>query len=450
MWRWLWLVGVIACSGSPDPTAMPDATTDGGGQPDAAVDTGSSANQVDLEVLTTTGDGLPDPDAIAVFYDPSGAVVAHGQVGADGRVHAELPDGGSVTVLQIRVEPNFDRTDFLTTIRGIAPGDQLVVGKARRGDVFTGDIDHMAMAFTPVSASSTMIATACGGGTSSPNGQASLEFHASCATPTFDILAIGDRTGGERDFIWQTGNAHVPGSSLVLANTWMPVSPLALTVENVPPNLQRVASRLHVRVGLAPFELDSTAVELPAPGTNTMSLRDPSGAGDGTQVTVFTVVGIKTLERFERMLAPGAASATVDLAALPLPQVVGVPLQTPTGATWTETPAGTPDARIVEWSTAWRDVGNNIGHRATWTVVDEPGAPTELVLQSLPAAYYHDDPMQQGNLTFDQPGARGAAVFYVDYDNLDGYAAARRFGPDVVDIERTLVDVPHLAHVRVR
>src|SRR3954453_13564306 len=94
--RLLWLgLALAGCSiqSKHAPGGDDDATSDGGTD-----GSGSAATTiVEVSVLSTSFDGLPDTGAIALFRDPAGAVVGDGLVDSAGHAQADMPDGGTVT-----------------------------------------------------------------------------------------------------------------------------------------------------------------------------------------------------------------------------------------------------------------------------------------------------------------------------------------------------------------
>lgn len=93
--RWLWCA--LLCAGCGSVTATPDAGPSGGPGGDGG---GAGTTLVRLTVLSTVFDGQPDTGAIALFLDPSGAAIADGLVDAAGRAQADMPAGGSITVIR--------------------------------------------------------------------------------------------------------------------------------------------------------------------------------------------------------------------------------------------------------------------------------------------------------------------------------------------------------------
>jgi hypothetical protein len=419
--------------GSNAPDASTDATPD-------ALPTGP----VDVTVYTGTG-GILDPTAIAIFIDPSGATIQHGKVDANGHAHAEVPAGSTLTVLQAHDDPTsmYRRYEQLTTIRSIAPGDQLVVGKAPPDPNYrAGTTDGMTATYTaldPMSGPYIMIA--CADGFAS-NGQLSLTFHQSCETPTFDLLTLSDSTTHSRYYVWQPGLQRIPGGSFVIPDTWQPVPHSMTTIENTSPNAS-LGVELDAVIDGAAMRLDTGYNATPPAGTNTFSLMFAPTEGP-FEVLVKLSQGIDIVEEHVAVTI-GSPATTLDMAELPLPMASHV-MQSATGVTWMESGAGAPDARAIVWGGSWVD-GNTVEHDVSWVILESPEASGSSQLVPLPPDYARDDP------TVMDPArtmhVQGASVFYVDYDNLDGYAAARAVGSEVIDVESEFLAVDHRAHMTV-
>jgi hypothetical protein len=405
---------------------------------DAAPDAADEADRVDVTVRARTAEAGPDTTAIAIFADSTGTVVQHGAVDADGNAHAYLPGGGSVTVLQV-VAQNDDRAAELTTFRGVEPGDHLHAGGSPAGPVQAGEETYMTAAVTPPAnpgGNVPVLLTPCGGG--GPNGtpgQFSLTFLDRCVTPTFDLLALADDASLQRYFVWQPGVAYESGGAFTVDSDWAPVATTELEMRNVEANLSRVFAKLWTIVGGRPIEMDRRGVEVPEPGTQSVSLIYPPGAGDAIVIEANEVRGLQIIDSHVRVVPTGTPIGAIDFAALPVPKVTFGPSQTRERVTWTQTGAGEPDARIVFW-TGHRDEL----HRIAWVFIEDPSTPALTELPELPAEYDDYDPAL-GTILLD-----GAAVVYVDYDHLDGYDAAREHGQMLAYPELSFLDVAHEAH----
>lgn len=404
---------------------------------DASTDAPASTS-VAITAYTFKGDGAPDPTAIAIFSDASGATIQHGLVDADGHAQCDLADGGSITVLQVTHDPTNLAlvTDHLTSFRDVAPGDHLVVGRTRDPAYRAGATDAMTLSYTPLSSSSGpyIYAQCVDGG--SGNGPLTLTFHASCETPAFDLLLFADDTSGVRNYIWRPGVAHVASGTIAIPNTWQPIARTATTVTNA-----RTGALLAVELDVV---LGGTAFLVDSANTPPFALAFAPVATP-TLLTAWQTQGVKTIDRQVVVTTGSPMAVAIDMASLPLPAPAQA-RQNAAGLTWTETVGGNPDARAIVWSSTWID-GNQANHSAVWQIIEKPTPATSATLPALPTDYAEDDPtfadpQRSGHVT-------GAAIFYVDYDNLDGYAAARAAGASIIDIESQFLSIDHRAHYTV-
>ena len=214
-----------------------DATGDGGDGSDGG---GSAATtMVELTVLSLDSDGLPDTGAVAMFVDPNGNLIADGLVDAAGHAQADMPDGGSVTVLRINDETPTHRNVGLTTITAVRPGDKLVVGDTASPTAFPGAPTTMAVTFTPYAANySYMFYTACGG-TGGSSGTASLSLYDACHGNTFDLLAVATSTDTPPDvrYVAIPNVPYVANGTITVPNAWSSTGSFMATLANVPANL---------------------------------------------------------------------------------------------------------------------------------------------------------------------------------------------------------------------
>jgi hypothetical protein len=430
-----------------DAPAVPEVDAPIGGAIDA-----SEVGRVDLKVLSYTGDGAPNPQSFAIFMDETGAVVQNGVVDANGDAHASLPGGGAVTVLQIFIDhaAGDAHQETITTIKGVKPGDHLLVGSPKSPTYFGGSSDTMTADITlPAQTNVASLLTPCGSvhPHSPPDGTATLTFFDSCSTPTFDMLSLAQDTSSVVRYVWQSGVSHTPDGTVSVPDAWQPMAHSTTTLEHVPAGLQRVAAFEYVLVGRVPTEMDRQAVELPPAGTNAVSLQYPPNTTDGTVLSVQTVQGIAVLERMAMITHASPASLTIDFARLPVTKVTGRPTQTATGAIWTQASNGAPDARFVDWSAHWADP-SGVNHNVSWRVMEDPQGPAGTSLPPLPADYAIDDPAKADDPSMEPNPLHltGASVTYVDYDNLAGYDAARPYGMSLTRVDAAIIGVDYLAH----
>lgn len=407
---------------------------------DAAPDAADPAALVEVTAYTVrNGEGKRDPDAIAIFVDPAGNFVKHGQVDANGVGSAYLPMGGTVIVLQGESPPGdlFTRYVNISVIRDVTPGDRLVTGDRTRTRVTKSGIQSsMYASYTPIGSNGPWLSMACGtDGLGNPRG---ITFHQSCNAPMFDLLAIGDDASAVRKFIWLPGVPYAANGMFTIPDTWQVMPTNTTTFLNVPSNLTRVFASTFAAVDGIQFEIDRQGVELPMAGTNATAMKYVP-VTQPTLVVANTIQGIKTLERFKVVTAQ-PEDVTIDWAALPVPRAGSVQATT-TGATWTVTGSGSPDARTILWSAEWLD-GNNVRRYLRVDILEPVTATNATTLPPLPSAYAADDPTAAAQVT-----VRGAAVNHFDYDNIADYAGAKPHGPELGKIDFTMPATPHQAKV---
>ena len=433
---------LVACGGGSDkPNVTPDVQVPDAQVDAIAVDAADPATLVEVTAYTQRkGDGQRDPKAIAVFVDPAGNFVKHGQVDANGVASAYMPSGGTVIVVQGQSPPDnlFIRYVNISVIRDVMPGDRVIAGSRTRTRVEKSGIQtSMYASYTPIGSTGPALLMACGidGGIGNPRG---ITFSASCATPSFDLLAIGDDSTSVRKFVWHEDIPYASNGTFTIPNTWQAMPTTTTTFLNVPPNLTRVFASTFAVVDDLPFEIDRKSVEQPAAGTSAVALLY-APITNAPLVVANTIQGVQTLERM-KVVPAQPADVTIDWAALPVPRAVMVQASE-TGATWGVTGSGAPDARLVIWAAEWLD-GNNVQRYVTVEIVEPVTSTNATTLPSLPAAYAGDDPTAAAQKT-----VRGAAVQHVDYDNIAGYGDAKAHGPEIAKIDFTMSATPHQAKV---
>ena len=455
MTRHAWAVVCVVCvsckssshatvdSRSGDAPSTDSASVDVPPGPDAPPPDAPDPSRVWVHVTDTTGDGGPDASAVVVFMDSSGAVVQDGTVDASGDASVELPGGGSVTVLQVSIDPGTGaHQDRLMTFRGVKPGDFLHAGPARAVNTFSGPSYSMT-AHLPLDAYQAQLYFECGNGTTigPPNGLQTLTFYDSCRTSSFDVLMM-ENMSGVAEFVWQPGLTFADHGDVTIADNFALMAKTSSPITNVPPGLSNVGVWLYTNVGALRVGMDQQSVQLPSGGDQTIALRYPPGAGTSTLLYAAEFSALSSTQSFARVTTGSPATIGLDLASLPLPTISTRAMQTPSTVTWTQSDAGAPDARYVTWLGSWTDAGTNTKHTAVWGIVEDPSGTTSSSLVPLPPAYAADDPSHASN-----PTLLGATVAYVDYDNLGGYDQARPFGFILLDPSTSLPTVSHTAHV---
>ncbi len=421
----------MLCAGCGSVTATPDAGPGGGPGSDGG---GTGTTLVQLTVLSTSLDGQPDTGAIAVFQDPSGAAIADGLVDAAGRAQADMPAGGSITVIRVVDPSSTERDVAMTTIRGVQPGDQITVGSTASPASFTGGSSMMTASFTPFAANYTyMFYTTCGG-VGGSGSSVQLPFVDSCHGASFDLLSVATSTTDPPDvrYIYQTGLTYAANGSVTVPDSWSSMASFTATLTNVPANLADVGlthATLLGKISAAPV---SNSVTQPSPGVVAEMTSYPPSVGNGALVSLVmhntNASGFQTVDVRTQAVA---ATLGIDLAQQALPWLVGTPTGTLTGASWDQLEGGAPDVRLVTWSGHWTDGARTVF--VNWTLEDGEHA-TSVALPALPAKYAAYDPGKASGVTVSPP----PSVRYLDYDVLDGYDAARRYGPNLGD---SLIDL---------
>src|SRR6185437_14110994 len=130
-------IAAVACAACHSPTHSgsddgPPADAVGGALPDTSRDASppdADPARVFVHVAARASDGTPDPTAIVIFMDATGADLHDGTVDANGDASWDLPNGGVVTVVQATTS-GVTRDEVITTIHGVKPGDHLTAGPA--------------------------------------------------------------------------------------------------------------------------------------------------------------------------------------------------------------------------------------------------------------------------------------------------------------------------------
>lgn len=450
MKRVLVMVGLAACGGGSDATTDAPATADAPGTADAPatadatpdgqppVDSGpdgAPAGSVSVHVYVLDGRGLDDPDATAIFIDPDGTVVQDAQVDVTGFAMSSLHPGGTVIVIQGFTEgTSISRT--ITTVREVQPGDALQVGAASNPYYLGPQQDSMVLNVPPPPAGTFVNAHGpCEEFGHQPGEQIPINFYLACSPSTFDLLVTSSNPLGESHyFMWQPGNVHVPDGTIDLPDAWQPMSDVAVTYANVPDYLHELVGRVQIVSGEQIQTVMQQNIATPSPGTQSMTLQ-VAPMPPRSFLVAEAIRNGRYVDRIARF-ASSYAAETIDFDAMPVPRPTLL-TQTPTGASWTETP-GTADARTYQWSGHWTTGAYT--HYTFEYVVEpwRPGATTTLPV--LPAAHADDDPTTVGSVVLD-----GNTLWYVDYSNTD-YDGVRNYTRGAANTDLLFVDVDHEAH----
>jgi len=406
------------------------------GGADAADDASSGGTQVTVHVTTPTGDGKGDSTAIVIFSDAT-EVVHDGLVDANGDAAWDLPDGGSVTVLQRHDNTDNKHVDLLTTFRHVDPGDVLHAGAPKSRTMYYGQPIPMT-AHMPADAYSASVFFPCGSSSQisgPPNGLETMTFYESCSPATFDMLALRDGSAG-RDYVWQPNATLVTGGDVTINDTFAPMGQYTVALTNIPAE-ENVSVVSETMVNTFPIQLDNHSFDPTTdPTSATIMLAYPRGAGNGTVLWEREAQGSSV--RHTRVAVETSSPSTVawDLSELPLPQLA-IAHADATSVSWSERGSASPSERVVVWTGQFGD------HAAAWTIIEPADSATSSALLPLPPPYAADDP------TANTPSNMTGTVWYVAYSNLPDYASAHVYGPSLVDPTQALLDVDHHAHVTV-
>jgi hypothetical protein len=341
-------------------------------------------------------------------------------------------------VVQVTVDTNGGHREWLTTFRGAKPGDALQAGTPLDPDNRSGATSRMT-AHMPLDAYNGRVMFECGAaaGDLPPNGIQYLQFYESCRSSTFDIFMLLD-VNGTLEYAWQPGVTYLADDDINVSDDLQLLAQSTTTFKNVPSNLTRVFVTEYMLLGSSMSEFDRQGVDTPSAGDHAVSLRYAPNAWNGTLLHASEVTGIQTRQQYATVTF-GTPNVDIDLATLPLPTITSRTQQA-TGVKWNEAPQGSPDARFVLWNGQWTDA-SNVQHSAFWTFIEDPATPGPSMMPALPDMYGADDPSKASG-----PSLFGATVEYVDYDNLNGYDAARPLGQVLMYVDRALRNVEHHAH----
>lgn len=381
-----------------------------------------AALPVRVTALTDTGDGRPDQGATALFVGPDGALVAEVPVDADGKASATLPAGGTVHTLRVIARGNA-RTVSIQSVLGVAPGDELVLGRQRRVDDPTAITRALAGSFTSAGAGARhSFFTECGAAFADAP-PLSLPVRADCPAKRLRLLATAVTASGELLFT-TTDVDTTPGASFTVPATWQPMRNFSLVVERTPPELFGIGLNRFTLLGAGASPVAhgaGTLVSAPSPGTNVAAVPFPPAVGGRALLEAFLSSAAPASDQLlTARTADLATSATLDASELEVPWLLGKPTPSATGVSWRQRDAGAPDLRLWTWAGTFTAGG--LVTTVRWSVADSGTSPA-ATLPGLPPQLAALDPLQQ------LPGAvtpLQATVQYVDHSEVAGYAQARR------------------------
>ena len=439
MEKFSWFIVAVAgvgsaCGGVKDNGQLADAPAASIDAPATTIDAPTAPDidappptPVKVTVLTTGGDGAPDPAAKVVFQDAAGAVIQDGAVDAAGHTQAMLPTGGTVVVIRTTTDSATLLAAQVTVMTGVKPGDDLTFGIKAPPTILTlGGATTMTATFPPDSAAgATTFYTDCGGssGASDPiKGVATLTFRDSCHGARFDLIGIA--SGGNLlapQFVTLTNINYQGGAAFAIPTAFGDMPQFTVNLQNVPDklaSLQVTRASMIGNVAVAP-QVSFTS----APAAGSLAVMVPFAPGFGTRSELAlgaTRADATSFQVFDVHTDTLTASATVDAGALALPWITDLKAN-PTGATWTTVAqGGTPDGMLTQWGGSWTDATGRAVSVA-WRVI-QPAQASGITLPKLPVAYASVDPSQQTVVV----SPRLLFVVYGDYDQVSGYDDLRR------------------------
>jgi len=397
MRAWLLFAGAaIGCgssSGGSDDARPPiDAAGDGapidaapldGGPLDGAPPDAMPA-PVTVHVLGRTSAG-PAPGVPVLFHDSGGLLVGRTTTDALGTATGVVPDSGSITVVEAGPR-------FLTTIAGVSPGDDLLVG-----DIGTWDpplrTTSVAVPSGPDPGDQYVVWGPCAlSGFSATPVSVTLW---SCAPTSGPVIAGAYRIGTGnsamlRGYLYDPEVSLAPGGTATLAGPWLPPIAFEIDVTGVPIDVAGGTFNLTRYAGghqLYLFQSGSIT------WTNGRSQIQVAGGGEGAVTEIGleyegTSPGRSTILEYR---AGAPTSLTEDIAADAISRPLDVMIRegelTPggprsiTGCDWTMPGAGDYDGFVVQVEAA--DPSFTV---TRWTVVLPPAAagPVQVQLPRLP------------------------------------------------------------------
>ena len=347
---------------------------------DARVD--ATPTSVSVQVLTMTGDGLPDTSARVVFELTGGGFADLG-VDAQGFVSSEMVMGGAVTV--IREVGNEAR---LHTVMQVMPGASLTFGLPRSPAVDAATSAAMTATITPLpSGTGHAVATPCGKLQLGTMSSATLVFRPTCQRNPFPLFAHGINSSGTQQFVFLDQVALTDGGTVTVPNAWMPMSVFGALFSMVPPEVTAISLNHFVRFGAFDAHDDHAFAATAGASTVNMSTVAPVAVGESTRDNVHFLHSSGLQTQVLSQTRPGsAATVGASFAAIKVPWIVTTSLSVGTiDMAWAEEGTEASDGRTAEWHGDWSN-GSGGTRAVTWFVTLPPGE-MSIALPSLPAAY---------------------------------------------------------------
>jgi hypothetical protein len=279
-----------------------------------------------VEVSITVRDqGVPAPNITIVFQAPDGTLIADLKTDGGGVAKADMPDGGSVSVIRSVLVEEIERQVVYTYV-GVKPLDNLVFGRGTLLDPAEVNVTVN----VPPDAGNVTIKTPCGQGAG--------------AAPTVTLTLTGCAT--ELDFFVENAAgdgflARAPVAGLVdfTAQVFQPKNTTMLSLTAVPVDIQTTSIQKRLDTP-APFSVFSTG----ALSTRTTIEATTPTLPTSEQVVIVTAVQGTSAQMISNRQPFSATPSAIDVNAGLIVRTSATAVDPATGnVTWLEVGEGAPD-----------------------------------------------------------------------------------------------------------
>jgi hypothetical protein len=252
----------------------------------------------------------------------------------------------------------------------------------------------------------------------------------SCQQPTFPLLVTAQIPGMDpafQQYVLVPDATYSPGGTITVPDDWAPMPLFTATMQGMPDGntYPSNVSRWSLVIGVPIGRTASSIGQDEDPTSETFTTSYPPGLGVGTYARMPVNYAFGGSAMHDLVTHSFPTSITVDYPALEVPWVDDAD-STATGVSWSQGGSGTPDARLVYWRGEWQDA--SVAVQVVWSVLDDGLSGTSIDLPHLPASYASVDPYGATSTYAPQP-----RVYYVAYDNLNGYDESRPLGEMLID-----------------
>lgn len=399
-------------------------SADAGGGDDAVLgDDGAVGADADLTpgvvkatMLDPAGEGMPQANMPVVFINPDGSLVADVLTDVDGRAHATMLAGGSVTA----VWHGNTGYSILQTVLAVKPGDDLVFGSVTPKQVVAGTFT---VNFTPLGGTGNhyVVYGACPY-KMTQTGSAVLAFDTSCLLSTMEIQVHAyDSANNSLGYLDSPAVPFVDGGSATMGTNWQQYMAFAAQYANIPAGVTSVRMERY-----APDFFGYTSISSGSPSGATMSLSGTGPATAGAQVETILRRGDGSAQLVRQSVAGDATTYDLDVGANLFPWLGAPTLDPATGhVTVPVDAAGTsgPPPDLFRVATAFSrsnppsDAGVSSTTNVQWYVFGPRAG--DVTLPTMPSEIGELNPRAG-----DTVGQSRAYLF--DADTIDGYDPARQ------------------------